>query len=277
MTTKLALGIDPGSHNLGVAIACMDSGSPVAVRGGFRTLEPYDPTMTKTASHDLPLGKRLKSLGRALQRFLEQEVSALLGSDDWYLVFISIEDPSSATFSRKKVGANGKAQHDSFKTQLILGRSMQEAVHVCDNYADAFIRLNPTILREIPIVEVEPAESSTSVGCARNASKLDRNIAVCKEVGGYFDVPLNKNGDSKPESGKCSGGLLNGAGPDALDAYAALVAGAGKIKMARLEQAASNQAGQRSNVRVSNTPPNPKRRGGRPGAAARRNTTSVNG
>jgi hypothetical protein len=270
MTTKLALGIDPGSHYLGVAIAVMDSGSPVAVPGGFKTLEP--------ASHKLLTGKRLKSLGKALKRFLEHDISALVGSDDWYLTFVSIEDPSSSTYSRARFGADGKKQHDNHKTQLILGRSMQEASHVCEDYADAFVLLNPTVLSEIPIIEVEPSDASEAVGCKRNASKLDRNIAVCHETGGSFEYPRNTKGEPKPDAGSCVRGPLHGAGPDALDAYAALVAGWGKLKIQRFEQMANNAQGQPSNVRRNQSTAQSKRGGGgRNRPPARRDTPPVLG
>lgn len=107
------------------------------------------------------------------------------------------------------LGRGGRNRHD---TAFVLGRAYQVAEQAAALFTDT----------PIPILEVLPRESSVAVGAALTANKDERNRATALCANGRFVT--------EPAPGRCVDGPLHGAGPDALDAIAAGIAGWGKLR-----------------------------------------------
>lgn len=219
---KIGIGIDPGSLNVGLSIINLDAGTPTPINQGYATLHP-----TRAAD---PAEIRLLSLEPIVYSWLAQGISTILGTTQWTASFITIEYPA---LSYTNKGAGKQNRHDS---QFVLGMSYWMAYTTCARYVRNFQELNPTLSVGTTLFHVTPAQASEALGLQRGAPKEQRNIAAARQAGGYFAYD-----PQKPDRGSARGGALDGANPDALDAFAIAIAGWGEYHRASLEAAARPQ------------------------------------
>lgn len=216
---NLAVGIDPGSQKIGVCAIDITRGQPIAPAYGFGVL---------TAPSSRPAEQRLLLLGAALEHYFREVLPALFGSAA-VIDLVAIEYPA---LSYTNKGPGKQNRHDS---QFVLGMAYYMAWSVANRAAD-----------RSTVLHVTPGDASQAMGLATNALKLERNLAVAREVGGTFAYP-----EGHPEKGHIEGGPLNGAGPDTLDAWAIGVAGWAVYKTLKQAAALDNE-GHRSHVSATN-------------------------
>ncbi len=165
-----------------------------------RANNPIAHTFTVLQSEGKTRLARIQSMRAALNGYLDVQLWSTISPAKYRIVGAVMEFPAMGN------ATNGNSHTTSFVLGMVF-YALQEYL----------------VARGIPVIEVLPGESSIAVGAGRrNAPKEIRNAAVALYTGGQLDT-------TKKTRPRCVGGLLDGCGPDELDAAAAGFAGRQKL------------------------------------------------
>jgi hypothetical protein len=214
------IGFDPGTEYVGICPIDSD-GNPlpknllegdVAWRAFHANNQPAKAELARKGRTGLvqaSVDDRLEILEECIRHYLYNQLPfyfARLNITDWDILSFTIENPASGGVQYYD---EGKSRHDA---GFALGRAYQMIASQLRHYIHAQGRTTA-------VYQAKAGQSSMAVNLGPNASKKLRNERCATITGGRFIAQTNYS------KSYVSGGSIEGANPDTLDAFAAALVG----------------------------------------------------